>query len=252
MIKIFDSQTADDVPLGQHIIMALWSCREEVLMGRCSETIFSQSLQRGRRSLHVVFFLKFKMYSSIFRIQFYHQPQTLYGQWFLSLKMTKSTIIVECDSWAIFWFFLSHMIALSVWCLVKRHTRTNDVRHQSCHFYSPYHFVYSRVLRTVRFSVNNDIKSVLQSSAPLWPLEAWSITHQLPLTSISPTSMNTQSFTSYFTRSLSATSPSLLHSFVSLLPPFFLSILPFLTPFIHLCCAELFNQTQEYLKPFPN
>lgn len=52
-------------------------------------------------------------------------------------------------------------------------------------------------------------------------------------------------------RSLSATSPSLLHSFVSLLPPLFLSIPPSLTPSIHLCCAELFNQTQEYLKPFP-
>lgn len=91
-------------------------------------------------------------------------------------------------------------------------------------------------------------KSVAQSSAPLWPLEAWRITHQLPLTS---TSMNTQSFTSYFTRSLSATSPSLLHSFVSLLPPLFLFIPPSLTPSIHLCCAELFNQTQEYLKPFP-
>lgn len=56
MINIFYSQTADDVSLGLLIIMALWSCREEVLRGRCSEIIFSQSLQRGRRSHHVVFF----------------------------------------------------------------------------------------------------------------------------------------------------------------------------------------------------
>lgn len=90
-------------------------------------------------------------------------------------------------------------------------------------------------------------KSVVQSSAPLWPLKACRITHQLPLTSISPTSMNKQSFTSHFT----ATSPSLLHSFVSLHSPLLLSILPSLAPSIHLCCAELFNQTQEYLKPFP-
>lgn len=123
--------------------------------------------------------LKFKIYS-IFRIQFYHQPQTLYWSVIYKPQNDKkhhNSIIEVVHSWEIFWFFLSHMIALSVWCFVTRHTRTNDVRHQSCHFYGPYHFVYSRVLWTVRFSVNNDIKSVLQSSAPLWPLEAWRITH---------------------------------------------------------------------------
>lgn len=43
MINIFDSQTADDVPFGLLVLMALWSCRDGpgVFRGRCTEIIFS-------------------------------------------------------------------------------------------------------------------------------------------------------------------------------------------------------------------
>lgn len=43
MINISDSQTADDVPFGLLVLMALWSCRDGpgVFRGRCTEIIFS-------------------------------------------------------------------------------------------------------------------------------------------------------------------------------------------------------------------